>query len=71
MKATQFFIVTTMAISLAFASCNGASDTNQADQHEHMEATAYHCPMKCEDDKTYDKAGKCPVCGMDLVEKEE
>ena len=25
----------------------------------------YECPMKCEG-KTYDKAGQCPVCGMDL-----
>ena len=27
---------------------------------------AYQCPMKCEGSKTYDKAGKCPKCGMDL-----
>jgi hypothetical protein len=30
------------------------------------EATLYACPMECEGDKTYDKAGKCPVCKMDL-----
>lgn len=28
----------------------------------------YKCPMKCEGDKTYSKPGKCPKCGMDLVE---
>ncbi|RAV31057.1 heavy metal translocating P-type ATPase [Sinomicrobium soli] len=28
----------------------------------------YYCPMHCEEDKTYDKPGSCPVCGMDLVE---
>ncbi len=28
---------------------------------------AYYCPMQCEGDKTYDKFGDCPVCGMDLV----
>jgi hypothetical protein len=27
----------------------------------------YACPMKCEGNKTYDKPGSCPVCGMDLV----
>jgi Cu2+-exporting ATPase len=27
----------------------------------------YYCPMQCEGDKTYDKFGDCPVCGMDLV----
>jgi hypothetical protein len=26
----------------------------------------YQCPMKCEKEKTYDKPGKCPKCGMDL-----
>ena len=29
----------------------------------------FYCPMHCEGDKTYDKAGDCPVCGMDLVEE--
>src|SRR5690606_20948051 len=28
----------------------------------------YYCPMHCEGEKTYDKPGDCPVCGMDLVE---
>ena len=38
--------------------------------HEHGDATAmtYQCPMKCEGDKTYEQAGKCPKCGMDLAE---
>lgn len=31
----------------------------------------YYCTMKCEGEKTYDKPGPCPVCGMDLVEKKE
>ncbi|MCK0161611.1 heavy metal translocating P-type ATPase [Allomuricauda sp. F6463D] len=30
----------------------------------------YYCPMQCEGDKTYDKPGDCPVCGMDLVEEQ-
>ncbi|WP_347173813.1 heavy metal translocating P-type ATPase [Polaribacter uvawellassae] len=29
----------------------------------------FYCPMHCEGDKIYDKAGDCPVCGMDLVEE--
>ncbi len=34
-------------------------------------ATAlYQCPMDCEDGKSYTEAGQCPVCKMDLVEKE-
>lgn len=29
----------------------------------------FYCPMHCEGEKTYDKHGDCPVCGMDLVEE--
>ncbi|GAB55494.1 cation-transporting ATPase pacS [Glaciecola punicea ACAM 611] len=31
------------------------------------ETGTFYCPMHCEGDKTYDKQGDCPVCGMDLV----
>ncbi len=31
----------------------------------------YYCPMHCEGEKLYDKAGDCPVCGMDLVKAPE
>jgi len=30
---------------------------------------SFYCPMHCEGDKTYDKFGDCPVCGMNLVEE--
>lgn len=30
----------------------------------------YYCPMRCEGDKTYDKPGNCPVCGMHLKKEE-
>ena len=33
-------------------------------------AVAYQCSMKCEGDKTYDKPGKCPKCGMELKKME-
>ncbi|WP_031427716.1 heavy metal translocating P-type ATPase [Flavimarina sp. Hel_I_48] len=33
-------------------------------------AGIFYCPMHCEGDKTYDKPGDCPVCGMDLVEEQ-
>ena len=32
--------------------------------------TIYACPMKCEGDKTYEKEGKCPKCGMNLTKNE-
>jgi Cu2+-exporting ATPase len=38
---------------------------------EEETVSAYYCPMKCEGEKTYDKAGECPKCGMDLVAVEK
>ncbi|WP_343588524.1 heavy metal translocating P-type ATPase [Flavobacterium sp.] len=35
--------------------------------HVHSANGVYYCPMHCEGDKTYNKPGDCPVCGMDLV----
>ena len=39
--------------------------------HQATENTGgkYYCPMHCEGDKTYDKPGYCPVCGMHLVKE--
>ena len=35
--------------------------------HSHkVEGGKYYCPMFCEGDKTYDKPGSCPDCGMNL-----
>ena len=53
----------------------------QGEHHHHLEdktektskgkgTGTYYCPMHCEGDKTYDKSGDCPVCGMDLVEEQ-
>jgi len=46
------------------------------DQHNTKDKTSkgkgtgtWYCPMHCEGDKTYNKSGDCPVCGMDLVEE--
>ncbi|MEZ7505242.1 heavy metal translocating P-type ATPase [Flavobacterium sp. Arc2] len=48
------------------------SDTKKEHSHTHNHTAApgkYYCPMHCEGDKVYDKAGDCPVCGMDLVQE--
>lgn len=50
----------------AFASCNDAPKTDSATEGAAQTAAVYQCPMDCEDGKTYDKPGKCPVCEMDL-----
>lgn len=31
-----------------------------------QQPSKYFCPMKCEGEKTYDQAGRCPVCRMKL-----
>lgn len=55
---------------------NQASASGKKESHTHrLKKTVqpgngiYYCPMHCEGDKTYDKPGDCPVCGMDLVEQ--
>ena len=37
----------------------------------HNTKDKYYCPMHCEGEKVYDRAGNCPVCGMDLVKAPE
>lgn len=47
------------------------SDAMQSPKHVHngKGSGVWYCPMHCEGAKTYDQAGDCPVCGMDLVEQ--
>lgn len=45
---------------------------HQHHEHQQNEGTGtgiYYCPMYCEGDKTYNEPGRCPDCGMHLVEK--
>ena len=43
------------------------TDTNKTTSAaDNSKKTLYECPMKC-DNKTFDKPGKCPECGMTLV----
>lgn len=60
---------------------NGHQEHSNAGHHRHDNAPlkahknettgVYYCPMHCEGDKTYDKPGHCPVCGMDLLKQPE
>lgn len=51
----KLFFLPIVMLVLSVSSC---ADTKVYD--------TYKCPMECEGDKTYDKPGTCPVCGMDL-----
>lgn len=67
-----------IAVLIFFAACREDHSKHQHPQnsadttHQHKEgeqhAAVYQCPMKDEGDKTYDKPGECPKCGMDLEE---
>jgi len=66
----QVFFVLAFSTLLA---CSGTSEstttTTEAPAVEQVaDAKRYACPMKCEGDKTYAEAGKCPVCEMYLKE---
>ncbi|MEH6746551.1 MAG: heavy metal translocating P-type ATPase [Maribacter arcticus] len=48
------------------------NDTNPKENIEKPKGKGtgtFYCPMRCEGDKTYNKPGDCPVCGMDLIEE--
>lgn len=64
----QFKMIITIAmVVFCFTTTNAQSKATVA-----IADTAviiYQCPMKCEGVKTYDKAGKCPKCGMNLKAK--
>ena len=46
-----------------------AHDKKKVEKPKGKGTGTFYCPMHCEGDKTYDKPGDCPVCGMDLVEE--
>jgi len=58
----------------------GKYSIHKLGEHHHSEAKkektqgngtgTFYCPMHCEGEKTYDKSGDCPVCGMALVEEQ-
>lgn len=68
MKKKIIIIAVIILSSIVFTSCK---TKKRAPQKKEVitEKVAYQCPMKCEDDKTYDKVGTCPVCKMKLKEK--
>lgn len=66
-KSFLISIISTGLLCIAIESCNNPTKT-KSDQSE--EKVIYQCPMDCEKGKTYDKAGQCPECNMDLEKGE-
>lgn len=69
-RSIKFCIV--FIVLTGFVFCK--EKTNAQKVHIHKIGEAYHivrqCPMKCEKNKYYKNAGKCPVCKMDLIKIE-
>ena len=73
MKLLKMFLlfVAVMGTSVAITSCGGHSHDNDSSEKLGKEYTSdYVCPMHCKDSGS-EKAGKCPVCGMDYVVNED
>lgn len=65
MKTGKFLLFFLMAFCLT-ATTNAQTKKAKAKTTQQA-STVYACPMKCEKEKTYSKAGDCPVCGMHLT----
>lgn len=70
-------LILSSVIALAFLASCGDADKAKSDSANAVvpanggatiSAVKYQCPMKCEGEKTYDAAGTCPMCQMDLKE---
>ena len=72
MKKSILVLALFLGLSIVTFSCKDntkqtVSDTESVEeQHDH-----YKCPMDCEEGKTYDEEGQCPVCKMDLQKEKE
>jgi uncharacterized low-complexity protein len=73
-KSALFAVFTA---STLFVACGGNAAETATKQAEKAVETVkteailkaeFICPMKCDNGKVYDAAGKCPVCKMDLTE---
>jgi len=64
---TAVLLLTT---AMFFASCGSNTSESDREKTEQTANAMYQCPMDCEEGKTYDKPGQCPVCNMDLKEVE-
>ena len=64
MKKLKFLLVAFVALCLTTAV--QAQKSKAKTKTKQAVTATYQCPMKCEGEKTYAKAGDCPVCGMHL-----
>ena len=78
MRRLIFLILLAFCISTMTFSCKEKKETETTRTEENKAADkadiamneVFQCPMDCEEGKTYDKEGKCPICEMDLKKAE-
>ena len=76
MKIQTLLPALLLTLFVTFTSCKEEKKTETAPSQTEVRSDSstddltaevrYQCPMDCEDGKTYDAEGKCPVCKMDL-----
>lgn len=81
MKKPILLLALCLSFAVVFTSCKGEKKEEHVEEtevHESQAAdkadiamnNAYQCPMDCEEGKTYEAEGKCPVCEMALKKVE-
>ena len=80
MKKLILIMIVALSVNTLFVACKDNKEAHNEEHNsksEHASEKAdlalnnlYQCPMNCEDGKTYDEAGHCPVCAMDLKKVE-
>jgi hypothetical protein len=77
MKKSIFIMAVFFSFAVMFTACKETKKeevkSENLEEHEHdndemASKDVYQCPMDCEEGKTYDVVGSCPVCEMDLKE---
>ena len=61
----KIILLALLIFTLSFVVTSCKTDKKETTKTEAV-AEVYQCPMDCEHGKTYDKAGSCPACKMDL-----
>lgn len=64
----SLLVVSALVLTLVLGSCSTQEEkSTTTNQNSNSEKATYSCPMHPE--VTSDVAGKCPKCGMELIEK--
>jgi hypothetical protein len=78
MKKTILVLAAIMSFVVMFTACKETKkeevklenhEDHDHDKDDMSSNDVYQCPMDCEEGKTYDGEGSCPVCKMDLKVK--